>query len=81
MPRRQAEGVPDFVLADSAQKAQMPRRDELTVGAEGVPDFVLADSGEPQGGIGLHLAWRDQDRVVTAELYDYKMLGETKITD
>ncbi len=46
----------------------MPRRDKLTVGAEGVPDFVLADSGEPQGGIHLHLARRDQDCVMTAEL-------------
>jgi hypothetical protein len=58
----------------SEKKAEMPRSDELTVGAEGVPDFVLADSGEPQGGIRLHLARRDQDCVVTAK-YINKMLG------
>jgi hypothetical protein len=58
----------------------MPRRDELTVGAEGVPDFVLADSGEPQGGVCLHLARRDQDRVVTAKLYNVQNYTIIKCT-
>ena len=57
-----------FVCLRRKGKKQRCRAEELTVRAESVPDFVLADSGEPERGIRLHLARRDQDRVVTAAI-------------